>query len=136
MRHYEIILMVHPDQSDQISVIIERYSAMITSDKGKIHRMEDWGRRQLTYPIKKLHKAHYILINLETSQKLIEELKKSFRFNEAVIRSMIMRVKSAITEASPMVKTKEENLEDLTVTKDTNKYYDTVSNANAELKSN
>ncbi|PLK59436.1 30S ribosomal protein S6 [Candidatus Palibaumannia cicadellinicola] len=127
MRHYEIVLMVHPDQSEQVSGMIERYSAVITSAKGQIHRMEDWGRRQLTYPIKKLHKAHYVLINLEASQKVIDELEKSFRFNDAVIRSMIIRVKHAVTEGSPMLKTKDEYREDLaTETK-------TYSEANSEV---
>lgn len=110
MRHYEIVLMVHPDQSEQVSRMIERYSTVITSAQGKIHRLEDWGRRQLSYPIKKLHKAHYVLINLEASQKVMDELSKYLRFNEAIIRSMIMRVKHIVTEASPMVKTKDDNL--------------------------
>ncbi|AIN47496.1 30S ribosomal protein S6 [Candidatus Palibaumannia cicadellinicola] len=125
MRHYEIVLMVHPDQSEQVSGMIERYSTVITGAQGTIHRLEDWGRRQLTYPIKKLHKAHYVLMNLEVSQKVIDELEKSFRFNEAVIRSMIIRVKHAVAEASPMVKTKDEYREDLAT--ETKKYSE-VSN--------
>ncbi|MCR3756006.1 MAG: 30S ribosomal subunit protein S6 [Sodalis sp. Psp] len=108
MRHYEIIFMVHPDQSEQISDMIERYSIFITSAEGQIHRLEDWGRRQLAYPINKLHKAHYILMNVEASQEVIDELEAVFRFNDAIIRSMITRVKHAVTEASPMVKAKDE----------------------------
>ncbi|CUX97391.1 30S ribosomal protein S6 [Candidatus Hoaglandella endobia] len=111
MRHYEIVFMVHPDQSEQVASMIERYIALITSAAGKIHRLEDWNRRQLTYPINKLHKAHYVLLNIEASQELIDELETSFRFNDAVIRSMIMRVKHAVTEASPMVKLKDERRE-------------------------
>ncbi len=103
MRHYEIILMVHPDQSEQVTTMIERYSRSIIEAQGKMHRMEDWGRRQLTYPINKLHKAHYILMNVEAPQKIIDELEINFRFNDAIVRSMILHVKYAITEASPMV---------------------------------
>jgi len=108
MRHYEIVFMVHPDQSEQVPGMIERYSAVITNAEGIIHRLEDWGRRQLAYPINKLHKAHYVLLNVEASQEVIDELETNFRFNDAVIRSMIMRVKHAVTEASPMVKAKDE----------------------------
>ncbi|MGP4123073.1 MAG: 30S ribosomal protein S6 [Sodalis sp. (in: enterobacteria)] len=108
MRHYEIVFMVHPDQSDQVPGMIERYSTLITSAEGKIHRLEDWGRRQLAYLINKLHKAHYVLLNVEAPQEAIDELETAFRFNDAVIRSMIMRVKHAVTEASPMVKAKDE----------------------------
>ncbi|RAW92631.1 30S ribosomal protein S6 [Photorhabdus laumondii] len=108
MRHYEIVFMVHPDQSEQVPGMIERYSATITNAQGQIHRLEDWGRRQLAYPINKLHKAHYVLMNVEAPQEVIDELETNFRFNDAVIRSMIMRVKRAVTEASPMVKAKDE----------------------------
>ncbi|MGL9769595.1 MAG: 30S ribosomal protein S6 [Sodalis sp. (in: enterobacteria)] len=111
MRHYEIVLMVHPDQSEQVSSMIERYSALSSGAEGRIHRLEDWGRRQLAYPINKLHKAHYILLNIEAPQEVIDELEKAFRFNDAIIRSMIMRVKHAVTEASPIVKAKDERLE-------------------------
>ncbi|BAE73620.1 30S ribosomal protein S6 [Sodalis glossinidius str. 'morsitans'] len=111
MRHYEIIFMVHPDQSEQVAGMIERYSALITGAEGQIHRLEDWGRRQLAYPINKLHKAHYVLLNVEAPQEVIDELETVFRFNDAVIRSMIMRVKHAVTEASPMVKAKDERRE-------------------------
>ncbi|RLR17586.1 30S ribosomal protein S6, partial [Sodalis-like symbiont of Bactericera trigonica] len=88
MRHYEIVFMVHPDQSEQVAGMIERYSALIAGAEGQIHRLEDWGRRQLAYPIKKLHKAHYVLLNVEAPQEVIDELETAFRFNDAVIRSM------------------------------------------------
>ncbi|MGL5303012.1 MAG: 30S ribosomal protein S6 [Aeromonas sp.] len=108
MRHYEIVFMVHPDQSEQVPGMIERYSSAITTSGGAIHRMEDWGRRQLAYPIDKLHKAHYVLMNVEAEQAVIDELETNFRFNDAVIRNMIMRTKHAVTEVSPMAKAKEE----------------------------
>ncbi|MFV2057525.1 MAG: 30S ribosomal protein S6 [Thiohalomonadales bacterium] len=104
MRHYEIIFLVHPDQSDQVSAMIERYRAMIEGDGGKIHRLEDWGRRQLAYPINKIQKAHYVLMNVECSNAILDELKSAFRFNDAVIRDMVISCKSAVTEASPLVK--------------------------------
>ncbi|CAH0534603.1 30S ribosomal protein S6 [Vibrio stylophorae] len=108
MRHYEIVFMVHPDQSEQVAGMIERYTGAIKDAGGQIHRLEDWGRRQLTYPINKLHKAHYVLMNVESEQAVIDELETNFRFNDAVIRNMIMRTKGAITEPSPMMKAKEE----------------------------
>jgi small subunit ribosomal protein S6 len=108
MRHYEIVFMVHPDQSEQVPGMIERYSAVITDNGGSIHRLEDWGRRQLAYPIEKLHKAHYVLLNIEASAEVVDELETAFRFNDAVIRNMIMRTKSAATEMSPIAKAKDE----------------------------
>ncbi len=108
MRHYEIVFMVHPDQSEQVPGMIERYTGAITAAGGTIHRLEDWGRRQLAYPIDKLHKAHYVLMNVEAEQSVIDELENNFRFNDAVIRNMIMRTKNAVTEASPMLKAREE----------------------------
>ena len=102
MRHYEIVFMVHPDQSEQVPGMIERYTGILTTDGGKVHRLEDWGRRQLAYPIEKLHKAHYVLINAEASSEAIEELETAFRFNDVVLRNMIMRTKGAVTEPSPM----------------------------------
>ncbi|EJC6864848.1 30S ribosomal protein S6 [Vibrio parahaemolyticus] len=108
MRHYEIVFMVHPDQSEQVAGMIERYTGSITEAGGKIHRLEDWGRRQLAYPINKLHKAHYVLMNVEADQAVIDELETAFRFNDAVLRNMIMRTKAAITEQSIMLKQKEE----------------------------
>ncbi|MFC0180321.1 30S ribosomal protein S6 [Thorsellia kenyensis] len=104
MRHYEIVFMVHADQSEQVAGMIERYSNMVTAAKGQVHRLEDWGRRQLAYPINKIQKAHYVLMNVEAPQEVIDEIETLFRFNDAVIRNMIMRVKTAITEPSPMMK--------------------------------
>jgi len=111
MRHYEIVFLVHPDQSDQVPGMIERYSEIITKADGTIHRLEDWGRRQLAYPINKVHKAHYVLINAECGFEPIEELEDAFRFNDAVIRTMVIRVKDAVTDASPLVKIKDERKE-------------------------
>ena len=108
MRHYEIIFLVHPDQSEQVGGMVERYTKLIEEDGGKIHRLEDWGRRQLAYPIDKLHKAHYVLLNVEAEQAVIDELESNFRYNDAVIRNLIMRTKHAVTEASPMAKAREE----------------------------
>ena len=108
MRHYEIVFMVHPDQSEQVAGMIERYTGSITEAGGKIHRLEDWGRRQLAYPINKLHKAHYVLMNVEADQAVIDELETAFRFNDAVLRNMIMRTKASITEQSIMLKQKED----------------------------
>ena len=108
MRHYEIVFMVHPDQSEQVAGMIERYTGSITEAGGTIHRLEDWGRRQLAYPINKLHKAHYVLMNVEAGQEVIDELETAFRFNDAVLRNMIMRTQAAITEQSIMLKQKEE----------------------------
>ena len=104
MRHYEIVFMVHPDQSEQVPGMIERYTGILTQDGGTIHRMEDWGRRQLAYPIDKLHKAHYVLINTEATAEAVEELETAFRFNDVVLRNLVMRTKSAETEQSPMAK--------------------------------
>jgi small subunit ribosomal protein S6 len=104
MRHYEIVFLVHPDQSGQVSAMIERYRAIIEGASGVIHRLEDWGRRQLAYPINKLLKAHYVLMNIECDQPTLEELESSFRFNDAVLRSLTIRRDEAITEPSPLVK--------------------------------
>lgn len=104
MRHYEIVFLVHPDQSEQVGGMIERYTKLIEEDGGKIHRLEDWGRRQLAYPIDKIHKAHYIMINVECSAKALEELTENFRYNDAVIRNMVIRRDEAITEQSDMLK--------------------------------
>ncbi|MCL9775608.1 MULTISPECIES: 30S ribosomal protein S6 [Vibrio] len=111
MRHYEIVFMVHPDQSEQVAGMIERYTGSITEAGGTVHRLEDWGRRQLAYPINKLHKAHYVLMNVEAPQETIDELETAFRFNDAVLRNMVMRTKAAITEPSIMLKQKEERAE-------------------------
>jgi small subunit ribosomal protein S6 len=108
MRHYEIVFMVHPDQSEQVPGMIERYSDVIKSAGGQIHRLEDWGRRQLAYPIEKLHKAHYVLLNVEASSEAVDELETAFRFNDAVLRNLVVRTKAAVTEPSPMAKKEEE----------------------------
>ncbi len=102
MRHYEIVLMVHPDQSEQVPAMVERYVSTVTTGGGKIHRQEDWGRRQLAYPINKIHKAHYVLLNIECSQAVLEELAHAFRFNDAIIREMILQKDEAVTEVSPI----------------------------------
>ncbi|KPJ67484.1 MAG: 30S ribosomal protein S6 [Coxiella sp. DG_40] len=103
MRHYEIVFLVHPDQSEQVPSMVERYKAMIEKGEGKVHRLEDWGRRQLAYPIDKVHKAHYVLMNIECDDKTLGELINSFRFNDAVIRNLVLRRNKAITEPSPMI---------------------------------
>jgi len=107
MRHYEIVFLVHPDQSEQVPAMIERYRALIEGDGGVIHRLENWGRRQLAYPINKIHKAHYVLMNIECTAKALEELESAFRFNDAVIRNLILSRREAITEPSPMAQAKE-----------------------------
>ena len=111
MRHYEIVFLVHPDQSEQVPAMIERYRATIEADGGAIHRLEDWGRRQLAYPIQKLHKAHYVLMNIECSTSVLDELNSSFRFNDAVIRNMAISRKEAITEPSLLIKKPDERRE-------------------------
>ncbi len=100
MRHYEIVILVHPDQSEQVSAMVERYAGIVTDAGGEIHRMEDWGRRHMAYPINKIHKAHYILLNIECNNEALDELSHNFRFNDAIIRNMIIRRKEAITEVS------------------------------------
>lgn len=109
MRHYEIVVMVHPDQSEQVPAMIERYKTMVESDGGKVHRIEDWGRRQLAYPVAKLHKAHYALLNIECSDGVLKELESAFRFNDAVIRKLVVRKEAAETEQSPLFKVPEED---------------------------
>ena len=103
MRHYEIVFLVNPDQSDQVPAMVKKYSGIISSKGGKIHREEDWGRRQLAYPINKIHKAHYILMNIECGKDVIDELSSNFKFNDAVIRNMILKRKSAISEKSSIL---------------------------------
>jgi len=107
MRHYEVVFMVHPDQSEQVPAMIERYRSMIESAKGAIHRLEDWGRRQLTYPINKVHKAHYVRMNIECELETLRELESAFRFNDAVLRSLVIKRKHAVTAPSPLVKEEE-----------------------------
>ncbi|MDW3095353.1 MAG: 30S ribosomal protein S6 [Gammaproteobacteria bacterium] len=111
MRHYEIVFLVHPDQSDQVSAMVDRYKAMIENGNGKVHRLEDWGRRILAYPINKILKAHYVLLNIETTQEILDELVSAFRFNDAVLRHMVLSCKEAVTEPSPMMKSLERERE-------------------------
>ncbi len=108
MRHYEVVFLVHPDQSEQVPAMIERYRGLIEADGGKIHRLEDWGRRQLAYPIQKIHKAHYVMMNIECTQKALNELNDAFRFNDAVIRDMVIKMDHAVTEPSIMMKEEEQ----------------------------
>lgn len=109
MRHYEIVVLVHPDQSEQVPAMLERYKNMVTSAGGAVHRVEDWGRRQLAYPIAKVHKAHYLLMNIETDQKTLAELNGSFRFSDAVLRYLVTNCDKAITEPSAMARGEEED---------------------------
>lgn len=104
MRHYEIVFIVHPDQSEQVPAMVERYKSLVTTHGGQIHRLEDWGRRQLAYPIQKLHKAHYVLMNIECTGEVLVELEHGFKFNDAVLRHLTIKTKRAITEPSPMMK--------------------------------
>ncbi len=108
MRHYEVVLIVHPDQSDQVVGMVERYIKLVQDNGGAIHRLEDWGRRQLAYPINKIHKAHYVLFNIETDGDTLEELEELFRYNDAVIRSLVMRRDEAVTEESMLAKNADE----------------------------
>ena len=108
MRHYEIVFIVHPDQSEQVPAMIDRYKGMIAAGNGAVHRLEDWGRRQLAYPIAKVHKAHYVLLNIECDQKTLAELIGAFRFSDAVLRHLVTNVETALTEPSPMAKAEEE----------------------------
>lgn len=111
MRHYEIVFMVHPDQSEQVPGMIERYSATIQKDGGTVHRLEDWGRRQLAYPINKIHKAHYVLMNVEATASAMDELTTTFRYNDAVIRNLVIRRDDPVTEESFIMKAEKENRE-------------------------
>ena len=108
MRHYELVLLVHPDQSDQVVGMVERYIKLVQDNNGTIHRLEDWGRRQLAYPINKVHKAHYVLLNIEAGQQTLDELEELFRYNDAIIRSLVIRRDEAITDESPLAKSAEE----------------------------
>ena len=108
MRHYELVLLVHPDQSDQVVGMVERYIKLVQDNNGTIHRLEDWGRRQLAYPINKIHKAHYVLFNIETDGETLAELEELFRYNDAIIRSLVMRRDEAVTEESQLAKNADE----------------------------
>jgi len=111
MRHYEIVFLVHPDQSEQVAAMIERYSEMVTSSGGTVHRLEDWGRRQLTHSIAKLHKAHYVLMNVECPQSALEEIQGAFKFSDAVLRHLVIKRDEAVTEPSPLAKSEEPKAE-------------------------
>lgn len=111
MRHYEIVFLVHPDQSEQVPGMVERYTASIKDGGGELHRLEDWGRRQLAYPINKIHKAHYVLMNVECSEEVLEELTTTFRYNDAVLRNLVIRTDEAVTEESPIMKAEKESRE-------------------------
>ena len=104
MKHYEIVFIVHPDQSEQVPAMVERYRTMVTGQAGRIHRLEDWGRRQLAYPIAKVHKAHYVLMNIECSNETLTELEHAFKFNDAVLRHLIVAMREAVATPSPMMK--------------------------------
>ena len=108
MRHYELVLLVHPDQSDQVVGMVERYIKLVQDNNGVIHRLEDWGRRQLAYPINKIHKAHYVLFNIETDGETLAELEELFRYNDAIIRSLVMRRDDPVTEESQLAKNADE----------------------------
>lgn len=108
MRHYEIVFMVHPDQSEQVQAMVERYTSIVTENGGTVHRLEDWGRRHMAYPINKIHKAHYVLMNVECVSETVDEIENIFRYNDAIIRSLVVRCNEAVTEASPMMKPAEE----------------------------
>jgi small subunit ribosomal protein S6 len=109
MRHYEIVFLVHPDQSEQVPAMLERYKGMIAAGGGAVHRLEDWGRRQLAFPIAKVHKAHYVLMNIECDNKTLGELTGAFRFSDAVLRHLVVKADSAVTEPSPMARASEES---------------------------
>lgn len=111
MRHYEVVFMVHPDQSEQVPAMIERYKTLVEGNNGTIHRLEDWGRRQLAYPIENLVKAHYVLMNIECGLDVLNELVDGFRFNDAVLRHLVMKREDAVTDASPIMKSKDEKSE-------------------------
>ena len=104
MRHYEIIFIVHPDQSEQVPAMIERYKTLVTTRNGAIHRLEDWGRRQMAYPIQKVHKAHYVLMNIECDGETLDELEHAFKFNDAVLRHLTVKTRKAVVTPSPMMK--------------------------------
>ena len=134
MKHYEIVFLVHPDQSEQVPAMIERYRSMITSSGGAIHREEDWGRRQLEFPIKKIHKAHYVLMNIECSQEVLNELESAFRFNDAVLRHLTLSCKAAITEKSAMMVEVEREESAKTTDHKPAPKVDDESNKDAEIK--
>ena len=111
MRHYEIVFLVHPDQSEQVPGMIERYTASVTNTGGTVHRLEDWGRRHMAYSINKIHKAHYVLLNVECGDEALEELTTNFRYNDAVLRNLVIRMDAAVSEESPILKAENESRE-------------------------
>ncbi len=131
MRHYEIVFMVHPDQSEQVPAMLERYRSMIDASGGAIHRLEDWGRRQLSYPINKIHKAHYVLMNIECNADTLEQLSSAFRFNDAVIRNLIIKRDEAITEPSLLIKSKDQE-EDTGILKEDEQGVDDTNDKSSE----
>ncbi len=130
MRHYEIVFLVHPDQSEQVPAMIERYTSIIKGDGGQIHRMEDWGRRQLAYPINKIHKAHYVLMNVECTTPALDELNHGFRYNDAVIRNMVIKMKDAVTDTSIIVKEGDDGSTPLGGSEGQGKPYNKSNNSN------
>ncbi|MEO6073092.1 MAG: 30S ribosomal protein S6 [Burkholderiales bacterium] len=130
MRHYEIVFIVHPDQSEQVPAMVERYKGMVSGKSGNIHRLEDWGRRQLTYPIQKIHKAHYVLMNIECDQPTLDEIEDAFKFNDAVLRHLTIKMDRAVTEPSPMMK--EEKSKSLTMTQQIEAVKDDAAEVAAE----
>lgn len=133
MRHYEIVFIVHPDQSEQVPAMVERYQAMIAEKGGKVHRLEDWGRRQLAYPIQKLVKAHYICMNIEGGQDILDELEHSFRYNDAILRNLIIKTKRAVTEPSIMMKSVERDEARKTVSTDDNNTSEEAASEDKEV---
>lgn len=125
MRHYEIVFLVHPGQSDQVPGMVDRYHSMIKESGGKVHRSEDWGRRQLAYPINKIHKAHYILMNVECGKAVLDELTSAFRFNDAIIRNVVIKRNEAITEPSSLLKSDDYSSKDERSTSDGNEQKET-----------
>ncbi|KRG36517.1 MULTISPECIES: 30S ribosomal protein S6 [Psychrobacter] len=133
MRHYELVLLVHPDQSDQVVGMVERYIKLVQDNNGVIHRLEDWGRRQLAYPINKIHKAHYVLFNIETDGETLAELEELFRYNDAIIRSLVMRRDEAVTEESQLAKNADEKrARKATTRRPDNRENDSDDNDNSE----
>jgi len=134
MRHYEIVFIVHPDQSEQVPAMVERYKALVATHGGQVHRLEDWGRRQLAYPIQKLHKAHYVLMNIECNGEVLAELEHGFKFNDAVLRHLTIKMKKAVTEPSPMMK-EEKSKSMMEVREDAVLDADTESDAESDAES-
>ena len=136
MRHYEIVFLVHPDQSEQVPGMVERYRKILETDGGSVHRFEDWGRRQLAYPIQKIHKAHYVMFNAECTQEALDELESAFRFNDAVLRSLTLKRKRPETEQSPLSKEKDEKDREKAARKDRPRDDDSSDNSATESSDN